>query len=373
LEFGRRLVAGEQLYAPFSEPDEPLHPVYPPSFGLLTAPFTLVPERAARFLWGALQVLSLGVVLRVLRHHALLRAPWLAHRVEWLLLGTFLLAGRYVLRDTHGGGGNSINLALALLAFVCSERGRPLLGGAFLGISLATKPTTVLLLPLFLVLDRVRIAAVATLVALAAFTLALVLHGSAEPGRQWIEGSLAYARIEDVGQQPEHGFPPFTWMNQSLRYAVQRWLGVTAPAHAAEVPGFFPGLGLAPAVTVWITRILRAGLLGATLLFAHRRRATAAGRFAALAATLAGGLLLSPISWKAHHVALLPVFLLLTIRAFDGNRAARVLWVAYFVLCSAGGGDLVGDAAKEWQQSLYLATFGTLGLWAWLLAAERSR
>src|SRR5687767_7972350 len=55
LEFGRRLLSGQDLYAPYLEA-RPLHPPYPPSFGLLTAPFSLLPERAARVAWGLLQV-----------------------------------------------------------------------------------------------------------------------------------------------------------------------------------------------------------------------------------------------------------------------------------------------------------------------------
>ena len=49
------------------------------------------------------------------------------------------------------------------------------------------------------------------------------------------------------------------------------------------------------------------------------------------------------------------------------KRTATWVAIVYFVGCSAGGGDLVGAAGKEWQQSLYLATFGTIALWIWLL------
>src|SRR5689334_19137247 len=59
LEFGRRLVHGEDVYAPWQaepkEPVKPLHTPYPPSFGLLTAPFAVLDEvaglRAARLAW----------------------------------------------------------------------------------------------------------------------------------------------------------------------------------------------------------------------------------------------------------------------------------------------------------------------------------
>ena len=61
LEFGRRLVAAEDLYAPYKDLG-PLHPVYPPSFGLMTWPFTVLGERIARFAWVLFQVLALGYI-----------------------------------------------------------------------------------------------------------------------------------------------------------------------------------------------------------------------------------------------------------------------------------------------------------------------
>ena len=64
LEFGRRVLFGLDLYAPFEDANKPLHPVYPPSFGLLTAPLALFPERLARFLWVTLQVGSLWIIAR---------------------------------------------------------------------------------------------------------------------------------------------------------------------------------------------------------------------------------------------------------------------------------------------------------------------
>ena len=60
LEFGRRLVHGEDVYAPWQSgrnaPMRPLHAPFPPTFGLLMAPFAAVDEllglRAARCAWG---------------------------------------------------------------------------------------------------------------------------------------------------------------------------------------------------------------------------------------------------------------------------------------------------------------------------------
>ena len=56
--------------------------------------------------------------------------------MRWLLL--FVLGARFVRRDTHGGGGNVLNLGLCLLAFDAAERERPREAGLWLGRSLGT-------------------------------------------------------------------------------------------------------------------------------------------------------------------------------------------------------------------------------------------
>lgn len=372
VEFGRRLLAGLPLYAPYLD-DHPLHPVYPPSFGLLTGPFSWLPARGARFAWGLLQVGALcGVgtfladVLRRTRAPAIVARPLLTHTAFAL---TMVLGARYVLRDTHGGGGNTINLALALTAFAAAERGRNVLAAAALGFSLATKPTTAFLLPVLACIGHTR-AAIGAGIAAALFGLVSLFVQGFDQGladwARWIEGSVAYAGQADLFAPPHLELPPFTWMNQSLRCAVTRFLGTTPDAYAELVPGFVQGVGLAPETTASAARALGLALAAATLVLARRMRATLAGRVQALTLGLTAGVLLSPISWKAHHTALLPAFHAVAVAALLGSRQARTLGAGYFVLCVAGGGDLVGTAVKEWQQSLYLATFGALALWGWL-------
>ncbi|MGA0058780.1 MAG: glycosyltransferase 87 family protein [Planctomycetota bacterium] len=372
VEFGRRLLAGLPLYAPYLD-DHPLHPVYPPSFGLLTGPFSWLPVRGARIAWGLLQVAALwGVgaflssMLRRTRPALVASRPLITHTACALMM---VLGARYILRDTHGGGGNTINLAFAVAAFAAAERGRPTLAAAALGFSLATKPTTAFLLPVLFCMGHRR-AALGAGVAAGVFAIASLLVQGVDQGladwTRWCEGALAYAGQTDLFAPPHLELPPFTWMNQSLRCMVARYLGTTPEEQAALVPGFVQGLGLAHATTAQVARLLGLTLAGATLWWARRLRATEAGRLRALTLGLTAGALLSPISWKAHHTALLPAFHALGLAAWTGARSARALAIGYFVLCVAGGGDLVGSAVKEWQQSLYLATFGALAIWFWL-------
>lgn len=370
LEFGRRLWLGEDVHGPWkSDPDAPvlpLHAPYPPSFGLMTGPFALVDAwfgvRAARFAWALLQIACLAWIARLLR--ALLTArPALAPPVSpatwhllWLL--AFVLAARFVLRDLHGGGGNLINLALCLGAFADAERGRPRRAGLWLGLSLVTKPTQLWLLPMFAVLGRWRALGWTGLVGAACVLLTCALQRfDLTPWWRWLEGSWRLAVQVDVFAPPALDFPDFEWMNQSLRCAFARWFGSVPPEFAARVEwGVAPGLGLAPAAVGQIARVLSLLLLALVLAVGWRARRAPAARLPAFASALVLSVLLSPLSWKAHHVALLPMLWLLVQRAVVARQ--RWCWwlLGAFVVCCQLGADLVGDAADEWANSIYIVT-----------------
>ncbi|MCB9888955.1 MAG: DUF2029 domain-containing protein [Planctomycetes bacterium] len=361
LEFGRRLLHGLDVYAPFE--GKPLHPPYPPSFGLLVLPFALLPERAARFTWGIAQVLCLWSLACRLRHAV---PPLDARRFHIALVFTALLASRYILRDTHGGGGNLINLWLVVGAWTAARGGHPTRAGLLLGLSLVTKPVGVLVVPLLWLVGSTR-AAISSLVCAAGYVVVALalLHFDPSPFIAWLEGSFHYGTRPDVFAAPERGFPEFSWMNQCLRCAVARTLGEVPREFAEQVPWFVPGLGLAAPTVAWFARGAAALLLVGTFL---RIRAGAASRTAwSLAAVLALSLLLSPISWKAHHVGLIPALFSLGALAARGARWPWVFGGGYFLLCVLGE-EVVGKEFKNVQQSSYFTTLGTLGLLAICLA-----
>lgn len=361
MEFGRRVLLGLDLYGPFGGV-EYLHTPYPPSFGLLTAPFSLLPERLARFAWGPLQVGCIWILARRIREMVCTYAPAVLPKLNWLYLFVAILASRYVLRDTHGGGCNLINLALILSSLEFARQHREVSAGILLGISLATKPVAVLVLPLLWLLGHRRAPGIALLTAVACMGLALLLLGQGmTPFLQWFDGSVAYATMPDLFVTPDHGFPAFIWMNQCLRCCMARFLCEVPAELAAQIPGFSQGLGLAPTTVSWLTSALSAVLTGVTFLLIWRRAGVPAARPHAVAAVLALSLLLSPVSWKAHHVGLIPAFALLGWLALSGRRWPRVVAVAYFGLCVVGE-QLIGKQFKLLQQSYYFTTFGTVAL-----------
>jgi len=111
-----------------------------------------------------------------------------------------------------------------------------------------------------------------------------------------------------------------------------------------------------PAVAAGLARGIGAVLAALACLVAVRARP---GRGEALAALafLPLALLLSPISWKAHHAALLPLFFALACEArARASRGLAVLLAATWVACGLLSEELVGESAKEVLQSLSVVT-----------------
>lgn len=376
LEFGRRLLASEDVYAPWKSdldaPHKPLHAPYPPSFGLLTAPFAEVNATlglaAARASWALLQIAALVGLYVALRRMPRGPTPPSEREHRWLFLLTLVVLARLVLRDTHGGGGNLINVSMCALAFADAERGRSVRAGWWLGFSLATKPTQALLLPLLWCQGH-RKTVLHALVAGTGFALlSFALAGfDTGPWARWFEGSLALARQVDAFAPPALQWPAFEWMNQSLRCAVARWFGDVPLELAARVNwGVSQGLGLSAATCGFITRGANLSLLLLVLHATCKSRRTlltdlastsaAARRSLQFAAVLALSLLVSPISWKAHHVALVPMIYLLLAEAWRRrSRALFALVAAWFVACGIGK-EILGDDGDEWLNSTYLLT-----------------
>src|SRR5690606_23662003 len=151
------------------------------------------------------------IALRLRDYLVTVGAPGMRAHVDKLWLFAAVLASRYVLRDTHGGGGNIINLALVLAALHLAAphlaapplaalhlagRGRELGAGLVLGFSLATKPVAVLFVPLLWAFGHRRAPGIALLTAAACMALALLaLRQGMAPFLTWFDGSVRYAAM----------------------------------------------------------------------------------------------------------------------------------------------------------------------------------
>jgi len=378
-EWGARFAAGGD---PYFDPavGHRVHGPYPPSFALVAVPLSTLPTRAARVVWATAQIGALGALLALLRGRLRRHWPDLAPHGPMVFGLALLLASRYVLRDMAGGGGNLlyVTLALAGLELGLDRRaGRAALAGVPLALGLLAKPNLVLLAAFWAARGRWRpLAATAVAAAFLAAVPALAHgpRGYAALWERWSRDVAAYAALDDLHASAlvPDGMPAAeNGMNQSLREAVHRVLRPPGDSGAPDVSV----LTTSPRTATWIARGLALALLGAGLLGARRvaREDEDGGRAEWLAALafLPLSLLLSPITWKAHHAALLPLFgalVALALAPGARRRGLGVALVAYYLACDLASRELLGKPADVLLQTLAVVTWADVALFLGTLA-----
>jgi hypothetical protein len=365
-EFGARFLAGED---PYFDPKlgSRIHGPYPPSYVLITAPLSLLPTPAARVAWGMAQALALFAAWRLARRWA--REHWpavLAHAPVAFAIA-LLLTSRFLLRDTAGGGGNLMLLVLAAWGLDFALRGRDAAGGALLALSLVLKPNLAPLLLFLAMRKRWKPLASTALFAAALFALPAAWFGVAryaELSSRWARDVAAYASLEDL-RAPERipdGLPlPDSSMNQSLREAVHRFL---RPAQIEGVPEVHFA-EVEPLTAVRIAQGL-ALLLAVASAFAAWRAREGRGALFSWLAFVPLCLLVSPITWKAHHVALLPLFFALASEALARRRwsALAAFLALYWLACDLASDEIVGRELRDRLQALSVVTWFDIALLA---------
>lgn len=363
-EWGARFLERRDPYFD-AERGQRMHGPYPPSYAWITAPLALLPTTVARIAWASAQIAALLVAFRVLRARTRVLWPELAPHAPVLFAGALLLVSRFLLRDMQGGGGNTIYATLALCALELAWRGREWVAGAVLAFALVLKPNLAPLCLFFACRARWR-ALAATLVAGAALFAAPGIYfgmsSYAELSARWAASVVEYTRTDDLrsAESVPAGMPvEDTSMNQSLRAALDRAL---RPSTSEQIDDVHVA-SLEPATIAALTRVALIALVLAAAVVAWRARGPESEFLAALAFFPLAHLA-SPISWKAHHTALLALFFaLLAVAA----RAPRRKWLiallaAYYVLCDLASEELLGKAAKNWLQAVSLVTWFDLAL-----------
>lgn len=374
--FGARFLAGQD---PWFDParGHRVHGPYPPSLAWVAVPLSCLPLLLARGIWAALQVGALVVLYRTLRERARNDFPAAAKHMPMLFALCLLLASRFLLRDFAGGGGNLIYATLAYVGVEFGLRGRPIPAGALLGLSVVLKPNLVLLV-LFLGLRR-RFGAAASALgfALVLFWLPSLAYGPeryAALARDWVHGVVEYAALEELQTSAlvPDGLPiAEDAMNQSLREAVGRLVRPPGDSGAIDVHV----LELSPRWASWLARGMSLVLIALAAIVALRARGGRA-EWIAMQVFFPLSLLVSPITWKAHHAALLTVFFALCCTAFERAATSRA-WIAflsiYWIACDLLSEDVVGKTAKRALQAVSLVTWFDVALLialAWLSLRE---
>ncbi|MGR3874493.1 glycosyltransferase 87 family protein [Streptomyces graminifolii] len=297
---------------------------YPPFAAVSMAPMGFLGLGAAIVAALLLNLVALGVVLRILAGPGWRRLGWFG----WALVACGLALFE-PLRDTFSFGQvNLLLLALVLGDCRLLSTGRSRWAGVGIGLAAAIKLTPALFIGLLLLARRWKAAAVATAVALGATGLAALVVPDASKF-YWTRAMWDTTRVGRLDYVS----------NQSLQGVLAR-LGETGrPLWAVAV---------VLVLAVWVLRA--------------RRAIVVADWTAAFALTGLTACLISPITWVHHLVWLLPSFAVL-VRA--GHP--RIAGALYAVMCtsvvwlwfddSSGIDGFLGSNTYTWI---------TLGLLLWL-------
>ncbi len=372
-QFANRFVHHRFLYA------DGLHVPYPPFWAMAWSPIAALSLRAAKIICYPLSLVALGGLLflldRLTRRHLPLRpVPRF-----WATAAALALASRFLVRELPECGPNLALVALTWLAIDCWSRGRDGAGGICLGLATALKCTPGLFVLYFAWKRQWKLAVVALATA-GGCTLAPAI---------W-QGSRVYAwqtgvwltNLRTAADQPDPSLGILgqeELKNLSLKPAVARYLMRLPPGHMSrlEHPWYIEFLDFSPAAAGWGVKLALLALLAATACSARgpivRRDDLAVVWQCAGISTLM--LLLSPITWYQHAVALVPVFYLLARTAAVRGALPRttVIVLAAFIfinLVLARG--LIGREASQLLASYHPNTFLFLALLvAALSAAQR--
>ena len=370
--WGARFVHGQFLY------EGGANIPYLPAWAMAFAPLSLVPLQVAQSLVYPVALLATWTVLIILERLSLGDRPLDTPRVFWLAALAIALSSRYILRDLSEAGPNTLLMALAWVGIWAWWNGRSALGGVALGAAIALKPTALLFLCYFALRREFRFVVAATAAAAAFTVLPVVWQGPVSYGRHiatwasavWTGVASGDPRIGILGLE--------TIGNISLRPALARYL-MHIPEGAGEQGRFvhpwnIDFLTLQPETAAPIVAAIMIAVVGAVVWSLRQSRAHLRAIVVwdcAAVAILA--LLLSPITWRQHCVAILPACYLIARMRMTGPRVPPIAWLAIgtlvvvSVLLSRG---VMGDTISSLVHSYYLHTIALLLLLAGVIACR---
>jgi hypothetical protein len=346
-EFGRRFVTGAFLY------DGGLNYPYLPTWAMAHAPLSLLPASlvsAFVFPIGVAALVAVLVVLDCLSRRAL---PLDETRAFFVAAAAVALSSRFLIRDLLDGGENLVLTALAWGALFAWSRRLTWTGAWLLGAAIALKLTAGVFLLALLARRQYGHALRAAVATVACIALPLVWMGvdpyadhmrlwftKVSTGLLWSDATFGVLGPEPVG-------------NLGLRPAVGRWVALVAAGDVRDLSAAMATIAIVGLITV--------------VFVASARRPGDDPASAAVIWAAAGvlALLASPITWRAHLVAILPACYLLFRRwAADGRLfgagivGLAAMAVPGFVLARG----VAGEAVSRWSDGWSLTTVALIAL-----------
>jgi alpha-1,2-mannosyltransferase len=371
-QFANRFVRHQILYA------EGLHVPYPPFWAMAWSPIAALSLRAAKIACLPLSLAALAGLLFLLDRLTRRHLPLAGTPRFWATAAALLLASRFLVRELPECGPNLALVALTWLAIYLWSQGRDAAGGVCLGLATALKCTPGLFVLYFAWKRQWKLASVA-LAAAAGFTLAPALWQG--PRDYAWHASLWWNNLRVAAAQADPSLGilgPEELKNLSLKPAVARYLMRLPPGHPSrlEHPWAVDFFDLSPAAAGWGVKLVWLALFAGAM-WSVRGPIVRRDDLAVVwqcAAIWALALVLSPITWYQHAVALVPALYLMTRTAAARGALPRstIVVLAVFVLVNlvlARG--LIGRDLALLLASYHLTTFSFLALLGSTLAAGR--
>ena len=324
-EFGRRFLAGEDLY--LAHPGEVVGFCfnYMPISAMYYAPLALLSPNVGPLARYAVALVCLALTFSMLA--AMVRPQCDPRRWDHaaVIALTALLGLHYLLRDLTDGGPHCILLAMLVGGIYCAWRGREKLSALWFGLAIAVKMSPGLFLPFLVWKRKWRLAAYTTIATALWIALPAVVMG---PANWWkyqqcwnrVALNVAGDKMDSNRQNNE-----LRIQNQALKPALLRYLVKYPPGHPLKVdhPADVAVLSLPSAVANRVANLSLLAVLGGFAWWSRRRYRGADDPAWLLesSAVLILVLLLSPLTWLQHMPLLIPAIYLLVAQ----NRAVEKL------------------------------------------------
>jgi alpha-1,2-mannosyltransferase len=362
-EFGRRFLAGEDLYY------QGCCYNYLPTAAMYWAPLAMVPTSVALAGRYFVALASLALVFWCLGSLAKEQIPARWWKPAFLMGVTLFLALHYVLRDLDDGGPNLILLAMLVGGLYLAARARWCAAGCSLALVTAVKLTPGLLVPYLAYRRQWRLLGW-TCAWLAAWLVApaLWMGPSAwwQAQSQWNGVVLGAA----MGAENEvHSSNEQRVQNQNLILALKRYVQTYPAGHPLRLghAGYVDFLALEGKAAGAVVGLAVLGLLG-WCSWRGRAPLSAQPPVAWLvegSVVLLWSVLLSPVTWLQHLVLAIPAIYLLAAAELSGQRLGKAAWgiiAAYAVCVTLLNREFLGRENYLLLLSYHMHTWCTLAL-----------
>jgi alpha-1,2-mannosyltransferase len=357
-EFGRRFIAGEELYR------GGLHFPYMPAAAMFFAPLAMINPTAGIVLRYAIAIFCLWLTLYLLNRMVRRSIPAAGGQAVLIATITLILTSHYIIRDLDDGGPHLILLALTISGLYFMSERRAGAGGGLIGFAIAQKATAALFIPFFCWKRNWRLAGWTTIATVFWMLFPGIRMGPAgwwHHQREWFVSAASLS----LGRFPAAEF----------YYGSQRIENQALKAAVATAVRFFAAGWVASWKSVAVRLAPDLVLLALLALFCWKTQASWRSlRDPAFllesSALMLVSLLLSPITWVQHLVFVLPALYLIVseqIAARPLGALAMIATVAYALLALLLSRDLIGKANYDLVLTLHAHTIALLILLGILL------